>query len=102
MPGLRDIATKFVTLFNNLLQLEEDTNRLSKELKELKVTKERLNGLERLLIEKYESFTIEHCGGHTECQPLQGRSYHDYFKFAKERDKRIRSAAYTVTELDTW
>ena len=82
------------------MQLEEETDGLYEELKELKVTKERLGQLEKQLIEKYGSFTIKHCDVLTECQPLQEKSYHDYFKLAKERDKGMRSVVHAITEFD--
>lgn len=74
-------------------------------MKGLAATKERLDGLERHLIEKYQSFSTEHCGElikRKEYQPHQERSYRDHFRLAKERDDRIRLAAQVKTELDTW
>ena len=55
------------------------------------------------IINKYESFTIEHCGEFKKCdQPQQERMslYREQIKLAKEANNAIRTFAH-LKELDT-
>ena len=74
-----------------------------KSLKELKEFKEKLGKLAEQLIDKYESFTIEHCG---ECKKgvedhtQREKMYCEQIKLAKREDGGVRSIAH-LKELDT-